>query len=151
MSVESFGESANLRGEARLRALSDTSGMSTPEQANFWLESLAKWLHRGPRVDTWTSARDDAADCAGIRHSMAERIWHRWHCMKFVDGETLIKLMIKYEEFCEKPEAAAAIYRAERLRLRGNHAAAHQGHSVNGLPAGDARDRSAKEFSNHTN
>ncbi|WP_192242950.1 hypothetical protein [Mesorhizobium silamurunense] len=140
MSVESLGESAKSHGDARLlRALSDTAGMSTPEQANFWLESLAKWLHRGPRVDTWTSARDDAADCAGIRQSMAERIWHRWQCMKFVDGETLIKLMIKYEEFCEKPEAAAARYRAERRRLRGNYAAAHQRRGSDDLSEDHAR------------
>ncbi|CDX26871.1 hypothetical protein MPL3356_60597 [Mesorhizobium plurifarium] len=151
MSDTSFVESDTVSAGPKLRAMADTEGMSYPEKASFWLESLAKWLHRGPRVDTWASARDDAADCAGIRPSMAARIWHRSKDMKFVDGETLVNLMMKYEEFCEKPEAAAAKYRAERLRLRGKHAAAHEGRSVNGLRARHARDRSSKVQGIHGN
>ncbi|TIX28814.1 hypothetical protein [Mesorhizobium sp.] len=108
-------KSDTLRAEATMRALADTKGMDAPEQAKFWLEGIAAKMHRGPRRDTWTSARDRAAEFAGIEVSMAKRIWQRWEDMKDVSGSALVKLMIAYERICETNERAADSYRAERL------------------------------------
>ncbi|AZO29326.1 hypothetical protein [Mesorhizobium sp. M1B.F.Ca.ET.045.04.1.1] len=108
-------KSDTLRAEAPMRALADTKGMEAPEQAKFWLEGIAAKMHRGPRRDTWTSARDRAAEFAGIEISMAKRIWQRWEDMKDVSGSALVKLMIAYERICETNERAADSYRAERL------------------------------------
>lgn len=110
--------SSTKRVDFMLRALEDTEGMSAPQQANYWLESIAKKVHRGPKVDTWTSARDRAAKAAGIKPTMAKRIWQRWQEMKFVDGESLIALMKAYETICVANEVAADTYRAERLEMR---------------------------------
>lgn len=149
MSDDGFGESAKSFGAGHMKALLDTEGMTAPERAFFWLETITKTLHRGPRLDTWATARDSAADFADIKCSMAERIWSRWERMQFVDGEALLKLMIAYEKICEKPEAAAARYRAERSRLRGNYAAAHQRDRRDDLPRGHARHRSSEVSGDH--
>ena len=106
--------------EVVMRALADTSGMATPERAEFWLGGIAYGKHRG-RYDTWTAARDRAAREAGITPTMAQRIWQRWHSMKDVGGDPLLKLMLAYEKWCEANEEAAERYRAERLKLRNHH------------------------------
>ena len=102
----------------RMRALVDTEGMDTPERARFWLEHVAWMVHRGSRVDTWTSARDEAARFAGISLTMAKRIWQRWEDMHDVSGGVIIKLMVAYERVCEANERAADGDRTERLKMR---------------------------------
>ena len=104
-------------GEIVMRALVDTQGMPVPQKANHWLESLAQAAYRG-RHDTWTAARDRAAKKAGVELPMAERIWKRWKTMNDVGGETVLKLMLAYEDLCRRNEEAAAADRAERLELR---------------------------------
>lgn len=109
-------------GENVMRALADTQGMNTPEKAAFWLEGLMKSLHRGPH-DTWTAARERAARAAGIERTMAKRIWQRWQTMNDVGGETVIKLMLAYEEMIQRNDAAAAADRAQRFENRKTHEA----------------------------
>lgn len=99
---------------AGLRALEETKDMSAPKRAEHLLQALARFSHRG-RHDTWTAARDRAAQKAGIPLTMAKRIWQRWQTMQDVSGDALIKLMIAYEDMCRRNDAAAAAYRAERL------------------------------------
>jgi len=106
-----------------MRALTDTEGMGSPERAAFWLTTIATRLHRGPRRDTWTSARDRAAAAAGISNSMAQRIWQRWESMTDVSGAVMINLMVAYERICVANEEAAQADRDERMALRGNNAA----------------------------
>lgn len=109
-----------------MRALADTNGMTVPEKAEFWLQGLAWVKHRG-RHDTWSAARDRAAREAKVRPSIAKRIWQRFEDMNDVSGEALLKLMIAYEDACQRNEDAVAAYRAERLKLReARHAVDHQ-------------------------
>lgn len=110
MSDRRLGNTGNPFTVCSVRALDDTRGMSPPEQANYWLEQLTQAVHRGPRLDTWTSARDRAARAAGISPAMAERIWHRWREMKDVSGGALIKLMVAYEVMHRASEAAENEY-----------------------------------------
>lgn len=121
-----------------LRALNDTIGMPAPQRANFWLERLAQNAHRGPRIDTWASARDRAAKAAGISSSTAARIWHRWADMKDVSGEALIRLMVAYESMCEAVERKTADTRNERIQLQGKNAA-NEGDRSSDLRVGNAR------------
>ena len=100
-----------------MRALADTNGMSVPEKAEFWLQGLAWVEHRG-RNDTWTAARDRAAKGAKVPLSIAKRIWQRFETMNDVGGEALLKLMLAYEEACQRTDDAVAAYRAERLKLK---------------------------------
>lgn len=100
-----------------MRALADTEGMTTPERAEFWLQGLAWAKHRG-RHDTWTAARDRAAKDAGVTASIAKRIWQRWQEMNDVGGDALLRLMLAYEDACQRNEEAVAAYRAERLKLK---------------------------------
>ncbi|WP_144405868.1 hypothetical protein [Brucella anthropi] len=103
-----------------MRALADTHGMATNERAGFWLEKLMQANHRGP-TDTWTAARDRVAIKAGIEPSMAKRIWQRWRNMTDVSGDTLLKLMLAYDDLCQRNDAAADHYKAVRLTLREDH------------------------------
>ena len=109
------------RSVSVMHALADTQGMATNERAAFWLERLMDESHRGP-TDTWTAARDRVAAKAGIEPSMAKRIWQRWRTMTDVSGDTLLKLMLAYDDRSQRNYAAADDYRAERLTLRANHA-----------------------------
>lgn len=131
-----------------MRALADTEGMDTPEQAAFWLEGIAKHVHRGPRRDTWTSARDRAAEAAGIEPTMAKRIWQRWRDMRDVPGATLIKLMVAYELLCVASEARADRLHGERMELRGENAAAVQ-KSVSGRRRAPASTHRALQIPTH--
>jgi hypothetical protein len=114
-------ESDTTRGEiVKMRALADTEGMPVPQKANYWLETLAKASYRG-RHDTWTAARDRAARKAGIKLTMAQRIWQRWEDMNDVGGDAVIKLMLAYEELCQRTENAADVKDGQRLKLRVNN------------------------------
>lgn len=109
-----------------MRALSDTKGMTTPEKAEFWLHGLAWSMHKG-RHDTWSAARDRAAEEAGIELTIAKRIWQRWENMKDVSGSALLGLMVAYEDACLRNENAIEAYRAERLKLKAQrHAVDHR-------------------------
>ncbi len=127
---------SDTRAVAAMRALADTIGMSPPEQAAYWLEKIAEAVHRGPRRDTWTSARDRAAAIAGIEASMAKRIWQRWQEMKDVSGEALIKLMVAYEAIYAGEGTNDFQDSVERSRLMGKAATA-----VEAIEARSGRER----------
>lgn len=116
MSDTSRVKSDTKRGEVIMRALADTAGMQTPERAVFWLEKLAIRAHRGPH-DTWTAARERAAQDAGVKLTTAQRIWQRWETMNDVGGDALLKLMVAYEAMCTRNNDAADAYDAERLKI----------------------------------
>lgn len=80
------------------------------------LEALTIAHHRGPS-DTWTAARDRAAEAAGIERSYAARIWNRWQSMKDVSGEALMRLSDAYTAQCEHNEKMAALHRQRREEL----------------------------------
>ena len=96
MSDASRAES-DTNGTRMMKAMADTVGMTMPERAAFWLEKITAKVHRGPRRDTWTSARDRAAELIGLEPSMAKRIWQRRQEMKSVDGEAAVLLLEAYE------------------------------------------------------
>ncbi len=129
------------RSVSVMHALADTQGMATNERAAFWLERLMDESHRGP-TDTWTAARDRVAKEAGIELSMAKRIWQRWRTMTDVSGDTLLKLMLAYNEMCQRNNAAADEYRAERLTLRANHEDTEE-HAEASMGEASARERAA--------
>lgn len=106
-----------------MRALQDTTGMSQPQQAKFWLDRLAYRAHRGPGVDTWSSARDRVAKELDIPRATAERIWSRYRDMKDVSGVALMKLMLAYERMCAASEAKTMAMLDEHSRLGGLNAA----------------------------
>lgn len=86
------------------------------DQASFYLNELTRMQHRG-RGDTWSAARDRVARIVGIKREYAKRIWQRCQSMQDVSGEALLRLQRAYVAACEKNEAAAAEYRAEREAL----------------------------------
>lgn len=132
-------ENDTKRGELVMRALVHTEGMSVPERAEYWLQALATAQHRG-RHDTWTAARDRAAKQAGLPQTIAQRIWQRWQTMQDVSGDALLKLMLAYEGLCERNEAAAAGYRAERRLLQDRRNAVDLEPADAGLGSPSARD-----------
>lgn len=95
-------------------------------EASFYLNELTRIHHRG-RGDTLSAARDRAARFAGVERTYAKRIWDRWQSMTDVSGEAYRKLRLAYERACEKHEAAAAAYRAERLKIEAEHNANNSG------------------------
>lgn len=118
-------------GDDVMRALCDTEGMSVPERAEFWLQGLA-WVENKGRHDTWGASRDRAARRSKIPLTIAKRIWQRWRDMNDVGGDALLKLMLAYEEACQKQEAAIEAYRSERLKLKAER------HAVGNRPAGSS-------------
>lgn len=132
-------ESDTKRGELVMRALADTQGMPTPQKANYWLERLAAAHYRG-RHDTWTAARERAARKAGVELTMAQRIWQRWQTMNDVGGETVIKLMLAYEDLCQRTETAADVKDAQRLTLLRVNNETHQSLASAGYSDGASRD-----------
>lgn len=105
-------------------------------EASFYLNELTKMHHRG-RGDTLTAARDRAAKGAGVPRTYAKRIWDRLDSMKDVSGEAYLKLRIAYEASCERHEAKAAEYRAERRELRNAVATRPGGQGMAADHAGD--------------
>jgi len=99
------------------RAIADTAGKSDPERALHWLEKLTEIEHRG-RHDTWTAARDRAAEKAGAPISKTKRLWERWQTMSTVCGSVMVPLMLAYEELCERIEAKADEYERQRLQIK---------------------------------
>lgn len=120
--------------------------MSTAvQQSAEYLVALARLYHRG-HGDTWSAARDRAAKAAGVEPSYAKRIWDRWRTMRDVSGEAYIKLRKAYEELCERNDAAARAYRAERMRLQAERHEIDKEPTSSGLGAPASRDREgAKE------
>lgn len=119
--------------------------MSTAvQQSAEYLVALARLYHRG-HGDTWSAARDRAAKAAGVEPSYAKRIWDRWRTMRDVSGEAYVKLRQAYEELCERNDAAARAYRAERMRLQAERYEIDKEPTSSGLGAPASRDREGAE------
>lgn len=119
--------------------------MSTAvQQSAEYLVALARLYHRG-HGDTWSAARDRAAKAAGVEPSYAKRIWDRWRTMRDVSGEAYIKLRKAYEELCERNDAAARAYRAERMRLQAERHEIDKEPTSSGLGASASRNREGAE------
>lgn len=106
-----------------MRAMADTVGMKPAERVAYWLEGITRHCHRGPRRDTWTSARDRAAKLAGIEPTIAKRIWQRWRYTHDFASDVALRLAAAYEKVCLASEAEADRLHNERMALRGLNAA----------------------------
>lgn len=66
------------------------------------LNAGAKSVWRG-KGDTWTAARNRAAEEAGLTHSQGERLEKNWRTMKFPNGDVYRALLIKYGHLLPRP------------------------------------------------
>lgn len=94
-------------------------------EAKGWAQKLMdrEFLGRG---DKEYLARHRLSEKTGVSESYLYRLQYKTRDLKDVAGSVYRALMIAYNNACEKNEAAAARYRAERLGLRGNHETADQ-------------------------
>lgn len=69
------------------------------EESFHLLNAGAKAVWRG-QGDTWTAARDRAAEEAGVTPSQAERLQKNWKTMKFPNGDVYRLLRNKYGHLC---------------------------------------------------
>lgn len=88
--------------------------------ARFWAEELQNAEFKG-LGDTREAARFRVARKTGVSESYLKRLRYRCHEMTDVAGSTYRQLMLAYEAMCQRNEAAAERYRAERLSLRKPH------------------------------
>lgn len=70
------------------------------------LNAGAKEAWRG-QGDTWTAARDRAAEDAGVTAAQAERLQKNWKTMKHPNGDVYRLLRNKYGHLCSWIEAHA--------------------------------------------
>lgn len=78
-----------------------------------------QWRGQG---DTWTAARDRAAEEAGITPAQAERLQKNWRTMKFPNGDVYRLLLRKYGHLCSWIEHAADRIEARRNAIEETHA-----------------------------
>lgn len=98
---------------------------SALDEARGWASALMDHEFKG-RGDREKSIRYRLSRKIGVPESYLYRLQYKTREMKDVAGSVYRALMIAYNNACEKNEAAAARYRAERLGLRGNHETADQ-------------------------
>lgn len=99
--------------------------MSTSVAATEAFELLnagAKKHWRG-QGDTWTAARDRAAQEAGVTPAQAERLQKNWKTMKFPNGDVYRLLRNKYGHLCSWIENAADAIEAKRHEIEESNAA----------------------------
>jgi len=85
-------------------------------EAKSWLDVLHDAEFRGRR-DTDGAARYRLASRLGVKESYLYRLQYRAEEMKDVAGEVYRRLKLAYEGLCERNEAAADAYRAQRLGM----------------------------------
>lgn len=86
----------------RIRTGNRVSSMSTSvcaEESFQLLNAGAKQHWRG-QGDTWTAARDRAAEEAGVTPVQAERLQKNWKSMKIPNGDVYRLLRNKYGHLC---------------------------------------------------
>ena len=91
--------------------------VSVVEEARDWAEALQQAEFRG-LGDTREAARYRVARRTGIPERYLKRLRYQWREMTDVAGSQYRALMLAYEELCQRNEAAADEYRAERLELQ---------------------------------
>lgn len=139
MSVKGNVESVIRFPAKQTRAYRDTEGMEDPERTVFWMEKVG-WSRHWGRGDTLGAAVQRAASELGAPVSVAKRCWDRWKEMKTVAGNVMIPFMLAYEDLCERNEAAADEYQAERLQLKALRNATDQERASARVGMGAARD-----------
>ncbi|MGN6143516.1 MAG: hypothetical protein ACTHOP_08000 [Mesorhizobium sp.] len=86
------------------------------------LNAGAKHVWRG-QGDTWTAARDRAANEAGVTPSQAERLQKNWRTMKFPNGDVYRLLRNKYGHLCSWIENTAEAVEREAQEIEETNAA----------------------------
>lgn len=109
------------------------------EEARFWAEELQKAEFRG-LGDTREAARYRVAQQTGIAESYLKRLRYKWREMGEVAGSQYRALMLAYEDLCQRNEAAAREYRAERQELQKERYAADLERAHPGVGTNAARD-----------
>lgn len=120
MSDKGFSEFGKSFSEVEM------SGIALNE-AKTWAEALLDAEYRG-RKDTDGAARYRLSKRIGVRESYLYRLQYKASEMKDVAGSAYRSLMLAYEELCERNEAAADKYAAERRLLKADHEATDQKH-----------------------
>lgn len=87
-------KTVRIRTESRVTSMS-TSISPAAEEAFQLLNAGAKSVWRG-QGDTWTAARDRAAEDAGVKPVQAERLQKNWKSMKFPNADVYRLLRNKY-------------------------------------------------------
>lgn len=119
MNGKLISENGNrVRQEMKATALSE---------AKEWADLLLDREFRG-RGDREKSVRYRLAKKLGIAESYLFRLKYKTNDMKDVAGSVYRALRNAYEDMCERNEAAADRYRAERLGLRGHNETTGQEH-----------------------
>lgn len=95
------------------------------------LNAGAKSVWRG-QGDTWTAARDRAAQEAGLTPSQAERLQKNWKTMKYPNGDVYRMLRNQYGHLCSWIEDKADALEARRLGTKANNHAVTQGSRATG-------------------
>lgn len=114
---------------ARGNRVSEEMSTEALTEAKGWYKVLLDVEFRG-RGDREKSVRGRLSKSLGIAESYLFRLQYKAHEMKDVAGEAYRRLKIAYDKACEKNEAAAARYRAERLSMDGiNEAAVEEPHA----------------------
>lgn len=109
----------------RIRTNSEAKSMSTSVCAAESFQLLnagAKSVWRG-KGDTWTAARNRAAEEAGLRPSQAERLEKNWRTMRFPNGDVYRQLRNKYGHLCASIEAKAEAIEREAQQIEMANAA----------------------------
>ncbi len=128
MSDKSVSEKGNFGSEAHMQGTALT-------EAKSWFDTLMEREFRG-RGDREKSARGRLAKKLGVPETWLKSLQYRSQEKRSVNGDLYRALMIahrKYEELCERNEAAADRYKAERLSIRGNHEKTHEEPASAGL------------------
>lgn len=99
------------------------------------LNAGARSVWRG-QGDTWTAARDRAAEEAGVTPAQAERLSKNWRSMKHPNGDVYRLLRNKYGHLCSWIEDKADALEARRLGRTGNAVDASAGQAGEGTVAG---------------
>lgn len=95
-------------------------GFTAIDDARYWAEELQKAEYKG-LGDTREAARYRVARRTGVSESYLKRLRYRYEEMTDVAGSAYRALMLAYSDMCQRNNAAAEDYRAERLTLRANH------------------------------
>lgn len=116
-------------------------GFTAIDDARFWAEELQKAEYKG-LGDTREAARYRVARRTGVSESYLKRLRYRYEEMTDVAGSAYRALMLAYNDMCQRNNAAADEYRAERLTLRANHETYDEPVQTD-MGEGSARDRAA--------
>lgn len=95
-------------------------GFTAIDDARYWAEELQKAEYKG-LGDTREAARYRVSKRTGVSESYLKRLRYRATEMTDVAGSAYRALMLAYNDMCQRNNAAADEYMAERLTLRANH------------------------------